>query len=361
MWSAKDNRFIPIETASFQEGLGKGIFTIQVPMMGPTYLERIKDDFHFGYKIYGMNDGFVSRVQKTFDNTTGNLGILLNGTKGTGKSVTAELISNAFGERNMPTVLITGMVPNMNEFLANIHEDIVVFIDEFEKVFSREEDGYRSDYSSEVLTIMDGALKSEYRRVFIFTTNRRFIDDNLLSRPGRIRYSKEYGDLSAAVIEELVDDLLENISFKEAIVDYILGLEIITIDIVKSIIEECNIHNESPEAFKDFFNVTEKGSVWNLYDVTDGKTSLTPTYERIYFTNSNPDSRSFRKGHGLRIALNQNGVDEYIGEIVSVDRTKKTFVIRPYDENIGGASDEKIVFSYEKTKAYHTTYTEFTL
>lgn len=359
MWSAKDNRFIPIETASFQKGLGKGIFTIQVPMMGPTYLERIKDDFHFGYKIYGMNDGFVSRVQKTFDNTTGNLGILLNGLKGTGKSVTAELISNAFGERNMPTVLITSMVPNMNEFLAGIHEDVVVFIDEFEKVFSREEDGYRADYSSEVLTIMDGALKSEYRRVFIFTTNRRYIDDNLLSRPGRIRYSKEYTDLSKVVIEEVVDDLLENISLKDEIIEFILGLEIITIDIVKSIIQECNIHNEGPAAFKDYFNVSEKGSVWNLFEITEERTSLTPAYERVSF-NINPVSKSFRKGQGLRI-IGANGMDDYIGEIASIDRTKKTFTIRPFDEMTGSNSNESVSYSYEKTKAYHVTYEEYAL
>jgi DNA-directed RNA polymerase subunit F len=361
MWSAKDNRFIPIETASFQEGLGQGVFTIQVPMMGPTYLERIKKDFHFGYKIYGMNDGFVSRVQKTFDNTTGNLGILLNGLKGTGKSVTAELISNAFGERNMPTVLITSMVPNMNEFLAGIHEDVVVFIDEFEKVFSREEDGYRADYSSEVLTIMDGALKSEYRRVFIFTTNRRYIDDNLLSRPGRIRYAKEYGDLSKAVIEEVVDDLLENVSFKEEIIEYILGLEIITIDIVKSVIQECNIHNETPETFKDYFNVVEKGSVWNLFDITDGKNSLTPAFERVSFSGASPDSRAFRKGQGLRLQLTPNSHDEYIGEIASIDRTKKTFGIKVYDELTGENSTEIVIYSYEKTKAYHVTYSEYAL
>lgn len=358
MWSAKDNRFIPIETASFQKGLGKGIFTIQVPMMGPTYLERIKDDFHFGYKIYGMNDGFVSRVQKTFDNTTGNLGILLNGLKGTGKSVTAELISNAFGERNMPTVLITSMVPNMNEFLAAIHEDIVVFIDEFEKVFSREEDGYRADYSSEVLTIMDGALKSEYRRVFVFTTNRRHIDDNLLSRPGRIRYSKEYGDLSAAVIEELVDDLLENISFKNEVVDYILGLEIITIDIVKSVIQECNIHNETPEAFKDYFNVVEKGSVYNFFDITNEPAGITPTYERVSL-NLNPESRSFKKGVNLRIYYS-DGREEYIGVIESIDRVKKTFKVKAYDEDKGECT-ETLVFSFERTKAYHTSYVEYAL
>ncbi len=67
------------------------------------YLERISKEFDFSYKVYGFNRSFVDRVVRTYDNLNGNLGILFNGLKGTGKTVTAKRICNAL---NLP-VLVT--------------------------------------------------------------------------------------------------------------------------------------------------------------------------------------------------------------------------------------------------------------
>ena len=59
-----------------------------------------------------------------------------------------------------------------------------------------------------MLSIMDGATNSEHRRVFLLTTNSLYINDNLLQRPGRIRYLKTFKDLTPEIIEEIVDDFL---------------------------------------------------------------------------------------------------------------------------------------------------------
>lgn len=61
----------------------KGIYNIGLSMTG-WYLERTADEFVFNYKVYGLQSKFMQHVLTAFENTKGNFGILLNGTKGTG-------------------------------------------------------------------------------------------------------------------------------------------------------------------------------------------------------------------------------------------------------------------------------------
>jgi len=58
---------------------------------------------------------------------------------------------------------------------------VIIFVDEYEKVFRSDGD---YDGSTGILTLMDGALSSEYRRLFLFTTNTLSVNSNLLQRPG---------------------------------------------------------------------------------------------------------------------------------------------------------------------------------
>jgi len=48
------------------------------------YLSKKSDGYDFNYKIYGLESSFIDRTIKTYSLTDNNLGILLNGLKGTG-------------------------------------------------------------------------------------------------------------------------------------------------------------------------------------------------------------------------------------------------------------------------------------
>lgn len=54
----------------------------------------LTDKFVFPYKMYGLQNEFIDHVIKTYHATEGNLGIMLTGTKGTGKTVTAKELAN---------------------------------------------------------------------------------------------------------------------------------------------------------------------------------------------------------------------------------------------------------------------------
>lgn len=63
-------------TVSHPEGLPKGIYEVKVSMTG-FYLSKIAESFTFDYKLYGLNQKFIDYVLKTYENTTGNLGVCL--------------------------------------------------------------------------------------------------------------------------------------------------------------------------------------------------------------------------------------------------------------------------------------------
>lgn len=218
---------------SSSETLPVGIYEIGCGMQG-WYLIRTGDKFTFNYKLYNLEGDFLDYVTKTYDSTSGNIGILFNGTRGTGKSVSAKVLANRL---NLPIIIVKSMGEdnqNMISYIASFNFDCILFFDEFEKQFSE------GDVS--ILQIMDGIYSSEYRRVFLLTTNELTINQNLLSRPSRIRYVRQFGNLKREIVEAYLDDNLKDLSKKDEVVDYVDTLTISTIDILKAIVEEINIH-----------------------------------------------------------------------------------------------------------------------
>lgn len=226
------------------EQLENAVYTIDKNLMG-FYLTKISDNFEFEHKIYGLEDKFIKRVVKTYNSENGNLGVLLNGIKGTGKTVTSKIIANSL---NLPIIIVDRQLEDICNFLNDIPQNVVLILDEYEKTFGE---------STEMLQIMDGALNSKFRRVFILTTNNLYVDSNLLQRPSRIRYLNKFDHLSPSIVEEIVDDCLIHKQFKNQCVKFISNLELITVDIVKAVIKEVNIHEEEPEQFQEIFNVTK--------------------------------------------------------------------------------------------------------
>lgn len=101
---------------------------------------------------------------------------------------------------------------------------------------------------------MDGSKSSDKKRMFLLTSNVPKLEDNMINRPSRIRYNITFSSLMRNEVEDIVDDLLINKEFREDIIKNILLMNIITIDLVKSIVEECNLQELPFSKFAHIFN-----------------------------------------------------------------------------------------------------------
>lgn len=254
VWMVSGNTFTQVSSDyRMEKALPVGIYNICLTREG-FRLEKYADKFIFPYKMYGLQTEFIEHVLRTYHATSGNMGIMLTGTKGTGKTVTAKELANKLG---LPIIIVKDMGEAnsyMIEFLAGIETDCILFLDEFEKNFPESD--------STILQIMDGVYNSKYRKVFLLTTNTMTVNENMIGRPSRIRYVKEFGNLELKYVNEYLDDVLQVPEAKQDLLDYIDSLTISTIDILKTIVNEVNIHGvEGLKRAKGFFNV-----VTNSYD-----------------------------------------------------------------------------------------------
>lgn len=227
--------------ASLLTSPGNGIFRIyEQPQTKRLGLEKIDDTFRFDFKIYNLDcEDIMSKIIKTwtsdlFRESNKNLGVIFNGIKGTGKTIAAKQLCNRIG---LPVIVISKPVDGMLEFIQSLHFESIILIDEAEKTFREEQ---------EVLLKMIDGVYNDMRKLYILTTNKLSIDENLLGRPGRIRYIKEFSNLSAKAVNDVIDDNLNDISLKDDVLKVVDSLEISTIDILKAIIDECNIMGSVP-------------------------------------------------------------------------------------------------------------------
>lgn len=238
--------------------LERGVYNLCFDQMTGIYLEYLKDEFDFNFNRYPIDEEFISHVLKRYPTMTKSMGILLNGEKGAGKSVIAKTLANKLG---LPIIIINSPVPGMIDFIAKLDFPCLFFMDEFEKNFAERDFDGEAAAGQSLLSVMDGVYTDGVPHVFLLTTNNTHINENLLSRPGRILYLRKYTSLDPEIVNAYVDDNLKDPSKKDELMRELSMLKEITIDITKAIIDEMNIMDISAHEACKFLNI-EKTTVF---------------------------------------------------------------------------------------------------
>lgn len=220
-------------------------------------------NFKLPTKIYGKEEDLAQRYIDTFTRIDRNVGVLLTGQKGNGKSLNAKIICNM---SNLPVIIITQpfVGEKFQSFLGGMTQEVVVFIDEFEKVYP-EDDNKQEDF----LPILDGVFQT--KKLFLFTSNSMAINKFLKSRPGRIRYLRKFEGLESSVIDEIISDRLKNSEHKKELKELLNILCNVSMDVLLHLIEEINFYDEPPLETVRKMNIQVEHSEFDVLMYINGK------------------------------------------------------------------------------------------
>lgn len=242
-------------TASY-EALPPGNYSLQYNDRMGYFLTK-QEAFKMPSKLYG-DFRFVDRWIKSYHNNSDkNLGILLSGIKGTGKTVAAQIFCIKLG---YPVIFITSgeTGPDFEAFLSNpVFNNTVIFIDEFEKVYDRDSD------SNSLLTLMDGMYHTKL--IFLLTANDPHrINNRLVNRLNRIKYHRIYDKLEPSVINEVIGDMLKRENWRVSIDTFVNQFDMLTMDILTSVIKEVNLFDEDATECAKYLNLIEEPEQYKI-------------------------------------------------------------------------------------------------
>lgn len=202
-------------------------------------------------KYYGDIEKRSKRIVDTFNDRKNNTGVLLTGEKGSGKSLLAKHISVSLVEQGVSTIIVD--TPYCDSafvtFMESIDEPVMIFIDEFEKVFRMKEQ------QEALLSLLDGF--STVKKMFLLTCNEfHQVSHYMKNRPGRIFYSLSYDGIGASFVREYCEDRLKNKSHIDKIMKLYPLFNPFNFDMLQAWVEEINRYDEAPQEALQYLNIS---------------------------------------------------------------------------------------------------------
>ncbi len=230
---------------------------------GIFYLDKT-NDFSLPSKIYGNSTELATRYLHSYTSWNGNLGVLLSGMKGTGKSLLAKQICSM---AELPVIMIQHAYGGSAflSFLSKISQPVIIFLDEFEKVYQDNEQ------QNMLLSILDGTFNSKF--LFLLTINEvNRMNNYMMNRPSRIHYHQQYKGMSDDMVKEISLDLLDDKEKVDGILTVCTYIGEISMDILISLINEVNLYkDESPMEVLAYMNLEPSSTRLKVKIIRDDK------------------------------------------------------------------------------------------
>jgi hypothetical protein len=229
--------------------LPAGTFMIkQDAMTDELFFDRVSD-FELPTKMYGTATKNADRIMNTFLDRSASTGVLLNGEKGSGKSLLAKTLAVRAHALDIPTIVINHpwVGDDFNQLIQSVAQPCVVLFDEFEKV-------YDSEDQQKILTLLDGVFPS--KKLYVLTCNDKYkVDYHMRNRPGRLYYMIDYEGLEREFIVEYCQDVLNAKQYIGKICEVASLFENFNFDMLKALVEEMNRYGETPYDALDMLNI----------------------------------------------------------------------------------------------------------
>ena len=244
-----------------------GVWKLSCAKFVGFYLEETEIKLSHG-KIYGDAQDIADHVAEAFEKNdpNKNLGVLFSGEKGLGKTLTTRLVLEKFYGKK-PIIIISEYINGMTDFISNF-KGCVVLMDEFEKFTggnTDSEDENSLTKQESLLSIFDGNTGCS-GNLFLLTANNTYkLNENLKSRPGRMRYHYKFISENATVVRNYCNDNLNNKEIIEDVVETLGGAGFVSMDILSSFVDELNkFPDKKPSEVLKYFNIENENADENF-------------------------------------------------------------------------------------------------
>ena len=216
-------------------------------------------------KIFCFHPEKAEKVLKSFSMFERNLGVILSGEKGIGKSLFARLLAGKAQDAGYPVLVIDQFIPGISNYIQSIDQEAVFLFDEFDKTFGGVRPGdNETDPQASLLSMFDGT--ADGKKLFIITCNSLHkLNDYLVNRPGRFHYHFRFGYPDIKAVQEYLVDKLDA-EYHSEIPKVVLFSQKVALnyDCLRAIAFELNLGLPFEQAIQDL-NIINMGS--ERYDV----------------------------------------------------------------------------------------------
>lgn len=227
-------------------------------------------------KVYSTeaDDKFKKRILTYFNKAnTNTTGVMLAGTKGTGKTVMAKVLAK---ESGLPIIVVNPEYPESKliKFFKSFTTPVCILFDEVEKNFKTEH----------MLDFLDGVKKTAQKLVIMTCNDLNRVSEYMQDRCSRIRYLRRYSpDENAAFLPMLADDF--NIKNKEEVIEFCKSnIKLLSMDNIVSFMSEVKMLEDediSLQEIIDIMNISSDNKPVNVSNNIECENEFGSDYDEV--------------------------------------------------------------------------------
>ena len=227
-----------------------GTYRIMFSQTNGFYLSQIENMF-INEKVYGVHKQKVQKVFRAFNNSYKNIGTILCGDKGIGKSFFAKMLAIRSISIGLPVILADEYFDGIAEFIGSINQDVMILFDEFDKKFDK-------DDQNMMLSLFNGTDSG--KKLFVITCNYLGkLSDFVVNRTGRFRYLFKFKYPVQQEVRQYLMDKIKPEYQKEIEKVVMFSIKVnLTYDSLETIADELNFGDKFEDIIEDL-NIIEFG------------------------------------------------------------------------------------------------------